>query len=463
MKRIYTILALLFLFIHYTNSQVYTEQHADRNFILDSSIVTVDNVSFTARDEIDLTEGLYAYTTVGNILFDIDQTLIFPILSSEYVDPGDVESRTRDASLDFGSVPGSFSVGSNGTANYTIPIFTSPGTRSLTPSLKLQYSSNGMDGMLGTGWNLSGGSTIHRLPKTMHHDSTVDGINLNQTDILALDGNRLVLTSGTYGTAGSTYETKFESFMEIEAYGIAGNGPLYFTVSANNGYTFEYGQTADSKVGLDGTNTILAWKLNKVIDPNGNYILYEYDNSQSGQAYLTNILYTGNDNTSLDPYNEIRILYQEREDSNRFYLKGHAIENTYLVRKIQSFGSGEQLREYVFNYSYRNGTYLSEIIEFNQVGERHNATTIGWNNYADTIVKSTLPEFFFSENARFGDFNYDGFSDYITVEEKTGGFTAKLYLNQGDGDFCSTIQDSVEYDEAYVDHFIGDFNADGKS
>ena len=272
------------------------QEYSDETFSFDDTLAPTQDVSYHARDLITLAAGFYGDGTDGNILMDIDDAIICSILSSEYVNQDTIENRTIDTSLDFGSLPGSFNVGSTGAANYTIPVYSPPGYKKMTPSLSINYSSSRQDGLLGVGWTLSGSSTIHRMPKTIHHDSVVGGIDMDEGDILALNGNRLVLSSGSYGESGSKYHTRMISFQTIEAFGTTGDGPGYFKVTANNGYEFEYGNTADSKVELDGETTIFAWKLNKVTDPNGNYILYEYDNSNSGQAYLTSILYTGNTN-----------------------------------------------------------------------------------------------------------------------------------------------------------------------
>ncbi len=64
------------------------------------------------------------------------------------------------------STPGQFSVGQDGSANYSIPIVDPPGTAGMAPKLSLNYSSNGGNGILGMGWGLSGLSQIGRCPKT---------------------------------------------------------------------------------------------------------------------------------------------------------------------------------------------------------------------------------------------------------------------------------------------------------
>src|SRR5512141_479460 len=68
------------------------------------------------------------------------------------------------------SLPGQFSVGPTGAASYKIPIALPPGTAGTAPSLSLDYSSQGSNGLLGVGWSLGGLPSIGRCPRTMAQD-----------------------------------------------------------------------------------------------------------------------------------------------------------------------------------------------------------------------------------------------------------------------------------------------------
>src|SRR4051794_20555064 len=80
-----------------------------------------------------------------------------------------------------GTLTGKLDVGQMGSADYRIPIEIPPGTAGVQPSLSLMYSSNGMDGLLGVGWAVSGLSTITRCPTTLAQDNRVDPINFDGT------------------------------------------------------------------------------------------------------------------------------------------------------------------------------------------------------------------------------------------------------------------------------------------
>src|SRR5579859_3384020 len=104
-----------------------------------------------------------------------------------------------------GRTPGSFSVSPTGAASYTIPIWAPPGPRGVQPNIALTYNSRQGNGYLGVGWSLGGLSSIYRCNLTFAQDGAPGPITLTTSDGLCMDGKRLRLTSGTLGTAGSTY------------------------------------------------------------------------------------------------------------------------------------------------------------------------------------------------------------------------------------------------------------------
>src|SRR5580658_1683809 len=140
-----------------------------------------------------------------------------------------------------GRTPGQFVVSQTGGAQYTIPIWAPPGPRGMQPNLTLYYNSQSGIGPLGIGWSLAGLGAVTRCNLTVAQDTTPAPVDLVTTDGYCINGSRLRLTSGTYGTAGSVYQTEIADFSQITANGTAGNGPEYFTVQARNGLTYYYG------------------------------------------------------------------------------------------------------------------------------------------------------------------------------------------------------------------------------
>jgi len=219
----------------------------------------------------------------------------------------DPDNKTINTNLPVGSTAGSFNVTPMGAATYNIPIYAAPGTGGMVPQISVSYNSQAGNGLLGFGWNLSGLSAITRIVKPYYMDNEVNGINMDSNDMFGLDGNPLILASGTYGGNGATYKTESETFVTVTSYGTS--SPDWFKAELRNGTTIEYGHSNYSTI-EDASSNALIWNITKITDVNGNYIVYNYDyDSNTDQNYLESIEYTGNSTTSLNPYNKIEFTY----------------------------------------------------------------------------------------------------------------------------------------------------------
>jgi hypothetical protein len=187
-------------------------------------------------------------------------------------------------------------VNSGGSGVYTVGISVPPGIGGVAPSLSFVYTSQGESGLLGMGFGVSGLSAIHRCPKTVAQDGVLGGINFNTSDRFCLDGQRLMVVSGTYGGNGAEYRTELESFVRVFPYGSPGSGPAYFVVKTKAGETLEFGNTYDSRIMAWVNSAARVWALNKFKDSKGNEIniIYINDWSVSGEYRPDRIDYTSN-------------------------------------------------------------------------------------------------------------------------------------------------------------------------
>jgi hypothetical protein len=210
MKKSILLSTLLFL-LAFLNAQVKT---------LELNSTLFGSYDYLARDEIVLKPG-FSYIAAPGYTFkaSIDETLILDV---DYQTPIDPDNRSISTSLPVGSTNGMFDVLANGAASYAIPIHMPPGTAGMMPQLQITYNSNGGDGLLGLGWNISGFSSITRCSQNFYYDSKTDGVDFETDDRFELDGNRLVLISGTYGSSGSVYYGSNEMFSKVTANGSAG-------------------------------------------------------------------------------------------------------------------------------------------------------------------------------------------------------------------------------------------------
>src|ERR1700685_3765072 len=100
------------------------------------------------------------------------------------------------------------------------------------------------------------------------------------------------------------------------SYGSNGNGPAYFKVWTKAGLIMEYGNTTDSAlVPQSPGGTTLSWSVDKISDTKSNYMSFTYSNNPAiGEQSLTEIDYTGNATTGMQPYNSVRFSYTTRQD-----------------------------------------------------------------------------------------------------------------------------------------------------
>jgi RHS repeat-associated protein len=251
-----------------------------------------------------------------------------------------------------GRTAGQFSVTPTGAATYNMPLWTPPGAREIEPHLALHYMSGGPDGPMGPGWSLTGLSAIVRCGKTWASSGgTPAGVTLATADDICLDGNRLRLTSGTQGVAGSTYQTEIADFSLVTANGTQGNGPQYFIVQGKDGRSYEYGNTADSRIYASGAATPYAWALNKVRDRQSNNMVFTY----SGGTVLTlsKIQYTATPGTgNAAPY-EVDFNYVARTGGTTIakYVAGGQVSQANQLDHVTVLASGAIVRKYQLGYA----------------------------------------------------------------------------------------------------------------
>jgi RHS repeat-associated protein len=189
-----------------------------------------------------------------------------------------------NAQNSFGRTLGHFAVSSTGSGQYTIPFPIPRGPGGVQPNISLRYDSQLGDGIVGPGWTLSGLGAITRCVKTYAQDTVAAPVALSTADGYCLNGNRLRLTSGTYGVTGSTYQTEIADFSNITAYGTAGNGPQYFIAQTKDGLYYEFGNSASSRITASGATTPYQWLVSKVRDHAGNNYIVNYGTSQTGSS-----------------------------------------------------------------------------------------------------------------------------------------------------------------------------------
>jgi RHS repeat-associated protein len=337
-----------------------------------------------------------------------------------------VSVHTVDASS-FGRTAGQFGVSAIGSAQYSVPIWTPPGPKAIQPRLSLSYDSSAGIGPLGVGWFVAGLGAVTRCNKTSAQDTTPAAVALLVTDGYCLNGKRLRLTSGTYGTDSSTYQTEIADFSNITAHGVAGNGPAYFTVQGRDGNTYQYGFTdtngngANSQVLASGTTTALTWLLSKVADRAGNNYVINYT-ALTGTVVPDYILWTPT--SAGAPTYTYKLLFNYGSNvpqSSYFgYVAGTQVSNTKLLTSIEMFSGATVIRDYFVDYQLSPLSGREELTTIQECADsgRSNCllpTTVSYETGSpglSTVSNTALSTGGTSLVAKY-DFNGDGYPDII--------------------------------------------------
>jgi RHS repeat-associated protein len=279
----------------------------------------------------------------------------------------------------FGRTVGTFDVSQAGSAQYSIPIWAPPGPHGVQPHIALTYDNLRGNGPEGMGWSVSGLSGINRCAKTYAQDGTPSAVALTISDGYCLDGKRLRLTGGTYGTAGSTYQTEIADFSQITANGTEGNGPSTFTVQGKDGLIYQYGNGGNSQV-LLGT-TAVAWMLNQVSDRAGNTMTVSYcpatpncpsASNLQGMTLPATISWTPSSHGSSSYNYTMQFTYSGiSAPLTAGYIAGSPVQNSYVLNNIQIENLGTTLKNYVLGFTASASTTretLTSIKECSDAG-----------------------------------------------------------------------------------------------
>ena len=258
----------------------------------------------------------------------------------------DLSSTSKGGGTVNGSTVGNLSVSPTGGVTYAVPIDVPPGLNGIAPEISLAYNSQSGNGLAGWGWNVTGVSVITRVPSTLFHDDQLDGVDFDSNDRFALDGQRLIVKTGTYGGNGAEYQTERYSNVKITSHGThptsGVSGPSYFKVYYPDGSIAFYGNSSNSRSRTD--YAITYWE-----NPQGVRINYSYNTIQNSLR-IHKITY-GNRGTS-SAVNEIGFIYVSRDRDEQSYINGTRFIRNTILKEIRVKGhSGTAYRNYVLQHS----------------------------------------------------------------------------------------------------------------
>nr|NQU92355.1 hypothetical protein [Bacteroidota bacterium] len=381
-----------------------------------------------------------------------------------------------------GTLPGSFGVSPSGAATYTIPLDLPPGRAGMTPEISLNYNSQGGDGVMGKGWSIGGWSFIGRVNETQYYDQRNGSVDFAD-DVFSLDGKRLIEIPSSKSEV--IYRTEIDEVSKIVLLN-AQKDNAYFVIHTKAGLKKYYGDTPDSKqvYGLS-TNPAIRYHLNKVEDKLGNFIHYEYEQTDgTGELYLKQIVYTKHANiTNASTYtiNFIYSLIDNNYTRTSFFANG---ENSYQYQVAKKLNEIKviyndkindvdvTITKYLLSYElagmFSDKPYLKSIQLEGENQAKLNATTFEWDyNQAiegvpEEVITGVVVQEFNQMDFIYGtgDFNGDGISDIVesgSYDSETDGTFIRLGGQLGTNPIW--INDIVYYQtSAFI---CSDVNGDG--
>ncbi|PKQ45187.1 RHS repeat-associated core domain-containing protein [Confluentibacter flavum] len=291
------------------------------------------------------------------------------------------------SSAEVGITDGQLSVSLSGAATYVIPIVVPPGINGVTPQISLTYNSQGGNGMAGYGWNIGGVSKITRIASTKYHDGTIDPVDFDNLDRFALDGQRLMVKTGTYGANGAIYETENFSNIKITSYGVhpsgAAYGPAYFLVEYPDGSKAYYGNSTDSI-------SIMEYGVTYWENPQGLRVNYTYLLTNN----VLNIATIGYGSQNTTPsINFAKFIYKTRLRPEQYYIGGQSFINDKILDQIQIYSLGPLYRTYQLAYNSNPLGYERLISVTEKAGGSsisYNPTVFAYEDTPDSMSYTTI-------------------------------------------------------------------------
>ena len=237
-----------------------------------------------------------------------------------------------------------------------------------------------------------------------------------------------------------------------------------------NGLVYEYGNSADSRVEATGSTTIpKLWALNKISDPNGNYVLFNYTEDNANGVYRPiSIQYTGNTGQGVAPPYTIQFVYEARHASDPLvgYSDGYKRKETNRLAILELRHNGSIVRRFWPYYGAAgttdsNRTYATSIYECG-LGDAlcHDTVALAWEVYPQGIEQLSF-EYDVGQSIPTGtvvhtiDANADGRLDMVYP---SGGTWRVRYFNGNPYD--SEINTAIAATNPGQSHSI-DYSGDG--
>ncbi|WP_444788162.1 chitobiase/beta-hexosaminidase C-terminal domain-containing protein, partial [Rheinheimera sp. NSM] len=399
---------------------------------------------------------------------DLIDTTALPPATPDEAPEAHIQNVVTDNAV-IGGTSGAFRVDESGAATYSIALQLPTGIAGNTPELSLNYHSSAGNGPVGIGWSIGGLSSIERCRQTPVQDGAFKAVTLTNSDRLCLDGQRLVVVSGSYGAAGSVYATEIDSQVKVTAVGNLHGGPEYFEVRRPDGSISYYGNAEDSRFSA-ASGPAISWAISEVTDLLGvqsNKIYYNYVN-EGNEQLISSVIYSGN---------EVRFHYDTaaRTDRPKMHIFGVNVMPSSLLESISVTNHTNALvRELRLEHDTAPLSGVARMLKITECGVGGSCLKpllLEWNEAAESspgfktnvAISQTLGsnEIVFSQPA---DINGDGLTDWVYVTKGSHNIYQAYYLQGTGAGFRAAVSMSSAFSSTAAPEFrLANIYGDGST
>ena len=438
----------------------------------------------------------FSYTSYNGstqFIAEIDPFMVFPPEEGEFGGPIGNENIVGNDGV-VGAMKGSLNINGIGAATYSIPVNLPSSAGGMTPTISLNYVSNGSWGLCGQGWDIGGISKITYTTPSNYYDGNTMALMGGEfnPNYLLLDGQRLIKISpnikddqrfnNSYtATFFAEYRKENDDFSRITIE-VPGDGSVIFKVQSKSGLTYTYGGNVINSPSVHRKNTneglaIFGFYISSIEDNLGNYIEFDYYNYPStGTIIPKSIKYGGNKNQFTSCDYEVSFNYSESEQelrSHHYHINSDAhITLKYKLENIicNHLATNTIIRKYIINYEtigddltkhrYYN---VKSIQEFGLGDDKFNKTVFEYENnqalnnpvFHSLITDPTQADF---ESVYQG--NFTGLSNQeFLIENYDPNFNSLIYkVYRGNSSVMTPVSITNRKPMACIP---GDYNADG--
>lgn len=253
-------------------------------------------------------------------------------------------SYSVDKTKEMADIPYTSSVNDTGAKTYTIPLNIFSGINNFQPELTFTYNNQkGSSPVIGSGWSLTGLSSITRVSKNWYYDYRCQGITLLKDDSFELDGIRLIKTGiGDDFISYTTCTGNIKVKCNLNG-GLVDNFEVFYPNGTKG--TFGYSQPKNT----------MSYPITILTDIHGNTINFSYfEDSATNTINIKEITY---------PNGTVQFEYRnDRLYPICHYAGGLKIEENKLLKSVVCKWKNSTLRKYELTYEENaNSTLLTRI------------------------------------------------------------------------------------------------------